>query len=80
MVELPEVVADPQLRGRDAFQPLETPAGTFETVAAPFRIRGADVRVRGAASAPGADTLDVLRAAGYTDDDIAALAERGVFG
>lgn len=80
MVELPHVIADPQLRGRDAFQPLETPAGTFETVAAPFRIRGADVRVRGMASQPGADTLDVLRAAGYSDDEVATLAEQGIFG
>ncbi len=80
MVELPQVVADPQLRGRGAFQPLETPAGTYETVAAPFRIADADVRPRGMASEPGADTLDVLREAGYSEEEIAALAEAGVFG
>jgi crotonobetainyl-CoA:carnitine CoA-transferase CaiB-like acyl-CoA transferase len=80
MVELPEVVADPQLRGRQAFQPLETPAGAYETVAAPFRIEGADIRVRGMASEAGADTVAVLREAGYTDDDLADLAAGGVFG
>ncbi|WP_322795873.1 CoA transferase [Tepidiforma sp.] len=80
MVELLDVVDDPQLRGRGAFAPLETPAGTFETVAAPFRMPGADIRPRGAASPPGADTADVLRAAGFTDDALADLAATGLFG
>ncbi|MEO8541541.1 MAG: CoA transferase [bacterium] len=79
-VELPEVIADPALRERGAFQPLETPAGTFETVGTPFVIRDADVRVRGSASLPGADTAEALAAAGLSEEEVAELAARGVFG
>ncbi len=79
-VELPEVVADPALRERGAFQPLETPAGTFETVGTPFVIRDADIRVRGSASLPGADTADALVAAGLSEEEVADLAAKGVFG
>lgn len=78
--ELPAVVADPALRERGAFQPLETPNGVYETVAAPFLIRGADVRVRGMTSEAGADTAEALATAGLTADEIAHLAEQGVFG
>ena len=79
-VELPAVVNDPALRERKAFQPLETPNGTYETVGTPFLIRDADIRVRGSASLPGADTADALAAAGLTEEEIADFAVRGVFG
>ncbi len=78
--ELPDVVADPALRSRDAFQPFDTPGGRFETVGAPFVIRDADVRVRGMASEAGADTAEALAAAGLSEDEVARLAEQGVFG
>jgi len=78
--ELPEVIADPALRERGTFQPLETPNGTFETVGTPFVIRGADVRVRGMASEPGADTAATLSAAGLSEEEVAELAAKGVFG
>lgn len=80
MVGLPDVVADPALRGRGAFQPLELPQGTFETVGTPFVIQGAGIGVRGPASAPGADTAAVLAAAGLSDDEVAEYAAGGVFG
>ena len=80
MVGLPEVVRDPALRERNAFQPLELPNGTFETVGVPFTIHGADISVRGPASAVGADTADVLAAAGLTEDEVVALAAAGVLG
>lgn len=81
MVGLPEVVADPSLRHRNAFQRIEGEDGRGgETVAAPFVIRGADVRPRGMASPPGADTADVLSNAGLSEDEIAELAADGVFG
>jgi crotonobetainyl-CoA:carnitine CoA-transferase CaiB-like acyl-CoA transferase len=78
--ELPDVIADPALRGRGTFQALETEAGTFETVGTPFVIRDADVRVRGSASTAGADTAEVLAAAGLSEDEVAELAARGVCG
>jgi crotonobetainyl-CoA:carnitine CoA-transferase CaiB-like acyl-CoA transferase len=80
MVDLTEVVADPQLREMNAFQPLELPNGTFETVGVPFTIHGADIRARGAASKPGDDTADALEAAGLTEDEVAEFAANGVFG
>ena len=80
MVGLADVVDDPALRVRDAFQPLELPNGTFETVATPFTIHGADIRVRGAASGPGEDTAAVLASAGLSEDEVADYASRGVLG
>jgi crotonobetainyl-CoA:carnitine CoA-transferase CaiB-like acyl-CoA transferase len=80
LTELPAVVADPALRERGAFQPLEFEAGTFETVGAPWVIRGAGVGARGPSSAAGADTADVLAAAGLSEDEVAEYAARGVFG
>jgi formyl-CoA transferase len=79
-VALPDVVADPALRERNAFQPLELANGTFETVGAPFVIRGADIAVRGPASDAGADTAAVLAAAGLSEEDVAELSAQGVFG
>ena len=80
MVDLTQVVADPQLRELNAFQPLDLPNGTFETVGTPFTIHGADIRARGAASLPGADTADALAAAGLTEEEVAEFAANGVFG
>ncbi len=79
-VALPDVVADPALRERGAFQPLELPNGTYETVGTPFVIRGADIAARGPASDAGADTAEVLRSAGLSENEVAELAARGVFG
>jgi crotonobetainyl-CoA:carnitine CoA-transferase CaiB-like acyl-CoA transferase len=80
MVELPEVVADPQLRLREAFQPLESEGRQYQTVGVPFVIQGADVRSRGMASEAGADTAEVFARAGFTEEDMAELAAAGVFG
>jgi crotonobetainyl-CoA:carnitine CoA-transferase CaiB-like acyl-CoA transferase len=80
MVDTAEVIADPQLRELNAFQPLELANGTFETVGVPFTIHGADVRVRGGASEPGEDTADALEAAGLSGEEVAEFAANGVFG
>ena len=80
MVDLTQVVADPQLRQLNAFEPLELPNGTFETVGVPFTIHGADIRARGAASQPGEDTADALEAAGLSEEEVAEFAANGVFG
>ena len=79
-VELPAVIADPALRGRGTFQPLELEDGTFETVGTPFLIYGADIRVRGGSSPAGADTARVLASAGLSEEEVADFAARGVFG
>lgn len=80
MAELPEVVADPQLEAMGAFDEIESPDGPLRTVAVPFRIEGADVRARGRAPFAGEHTFEELRSAGFEDEELAELAERGVIG
>ena len=80
LTELPAVVNDPALRERGAFQQLDFPNGTFETVGAPWVIRGADVAPGGPASPAGMDTADVLAAAGLSAEEVAEYAAKGVFG
>ena len=64
VAELPEVIADPQLRAMNAFQAIDHPLGQIETVGTPFYIREADIRVRGASPGAGEHTHAVLAAAG----------------
>jgi len=81
VVELPEVIADPQAREMGWFTTLAHPeVGEFETLAAPFQIRGAEVRPRGVAPAVGADTAAILSEAGVSAEEMAELAANGVFG
>ena len=80
MVELAEVVDDPQLRAMHAFAPVTGGLEEFETVSAPFLIRDADVGVRGRSPLPGEHTEAILAEAGIGPERIADLAEAGVFG
>ena len=78
---LEEVVADPQLVEYDAFPQVPlADGGSYQTIGTPFDIRDAEMRPRGPAPAIGADTNDVLTNAGFTLEEIAALAEQRVFG
>jgi crotonobetainyl-CoA:carnitine CoA-transferase CaiB-like acyl-CoA transferase len=74
-------VADPQIRATGAFETIDHPtAGTFETVAAPFRMPLNDeVGARGPAPELGEHSEELLSGLlGFSDDEIASLAERGV--
>jgi len=75
-----DVVQDPQLRHQHAFATIPRPDGPIETVAVPFGIDGADIGVRGPSPQAGADTFDVLQAAGLSADEIAQFAADGVLG
>jgi crotonobetainyl-CoA:carnitine CoA-transferase CaiB-like acyl-CoA transferase len=76
-----EVVLDPQLRQRGAFERVTQPDGrSYEVLAAPFKIRGADIRARGAAPAVGEHTQAVLAEYGFGEAEIAALASERVLG
>lgn len=78
---LEEVVTDPQLTGYDAFPQVPLPnGGSYQTIGTPFDILEADVRPRGPAPEVGAHTHEALNEAGFTPDEIAALAEGRVFG
>ena len=82
-VELPEVVADPQLRVMGAFETVHHPdpaVGDFETLATPFTIEGADIAVRGPAPEVGQHTQEVLEELGVDVEEMAELAAGGVFG
>ncbi|MDP6604909.1 MAG: CoA transferase [Dehalococcoidia bacterium] len=81
VAELPEVVDDPTVRALGSFAEVEHPEfGSFETLAAPFKIRGADLAPRGPAPALGQHTQAVLEELGLDADELAELAVAGVFG
>jgi crotonobetainyl-CoA:carnitine CoA-transferase CaiB-like acyl-CoA transferase len=81
VAELPEVVDDPTVRALGSFVEVEHPEfGSFETLAAPFKIRGADLAPRGPAPALGEHTQAVLEELGLDADELAELAVAGVFG
>jgi crotonobetainyl-CoA:carnitine CoA-transferase CaiB-like acyl-CoA transferase len=67
-----DVVVDPQVRASGAFEVVDHPDGSFETVAAPFRMPNADARVRGHFAGRGADTTAVLTS--ILDLDAATVA------
>ena len=79
--ELPEVIADPQVREYGWIRDVEHPeAGAYQTLATPFQIRSAELGPRGPAPAAGQHTHEVLGEFGIEEDEQARLAERGVFG
>ena len=81
IAELPEVVDDPQLRAMGAFTTIEHPEhGSFETLSTPFTIEGAEIAARGPAPQSGAHTAEVLAELGLTDEQVAELAARRLFG
>jgi formyl-CoA transferase len=76
---LSEVVEDPQVVARRAISETAHPlAGTVRAVGSPWRL-GADGAERKHRPAPvlGADTVEVLREAGYADEEVDELLKGG---
>jgi crotonobetainyl-CoA:carnitine CoA-transferase CaiB-like acyl-CoA transferase len=76
-----EVVQDPQLRGRGAFERVTHPSGvSYEVIATPFKIHDADIHAHGAAPLVGEHTNEVLESYGFNSEELAELASKRVFG
>ena len=72
---LPEVLDDPQFRERGA---VTTDTRGWDHIGNPIRFADEPARVDFDTPALGQQTREVLRSAGYTDDEIAWLKEEGV--
>jgi len=73
-----KVFADPQVKHLGMAKPMAHPRlGTKDVVASAINISGVPRDIRIATRDAGADTDDVMRAAGYTDDDIKTLRSKG---
>ncbi|MCP5027606.1 MAG: CoA transferase [Actinomycetia bacterium] len=76
-----DAVVDPQVRATGAFETVDHPAGSFETVAAPFRLPRADARVRGPYIGRGSETRTTLRRLlDLDDEELDRLAANHVIG
>lgn len=73
-----DMPTDEQMRVTETFVPFEN--DTMLTINSPFWVGGADKVPPRHAPALGADSDRVLRAAGYTDDEVTALRAAGVVG
>jgi len=78
VLTLDEVAADRQAAAIDMFPEIDhAELGTYRSVRIPMRFRDADVRPRGPAPTLGQHTVDVLRDAGVSDEEIERLLAEG---
>ena len=76
-----EVVNDPQLRERGAFERVtDSDGASYEVIATPFKIHGADIHARGAAPNVGEHTDEVLGEYGFSSAELAEMAAKRLFG
>ncbi len=76
-----DVAADPQMRAANVIVPLDDPAlPGVETIASPIHLDGEQKRAPSAAPAPGQHTEEILKQAGYSDEQISDLISRGIAG
>ncbi|MFF9774792.1 CaiB/BaiF CoA transferase family protein [Streptomyces sp. NPDC013978] len=76
--DVTEVAEHPQLAARDRWREVESPVGPLRALLPPITLPGGDEARMGAVPALGEHTGSLLRAAGMTDDEIAALRRDGV--
>ena len=76
--DIADVFADPQVMARGMVGQVEHPhAGTVPLVTSPLKLSATPVRLRYAPPILGQHTDEVLREAGYSDDEVGALRVRG---
>jgi formyl-CoA transferase len=74
-----KVFADPQVKHLGLATPMHHPRlGSKDVVASAINIEGVPKNIRFATRDAGADTAEVLRGVGYSDQDIAALRGKGI--
>jgi crotonobetainyl-CoA:carnitine CoA-transferase CaiB-like acyl-CoA transferase/alkylation response protein AidB-like acyl-CoA dehydrogenase len=76
---IPDLLCDEQLSARGLFVEIESEGRRATLVNTPI-VGDGSPRIRGAAPQLGADTMSVLRGAGYADDAIRGLTDAGVIG
>ena len=72
-----EALADPQLAHREALAEVADSGGSFRVVNPPYRLSAGVTKVREFSADLGQHTREVLRATGYSDAEIDALANSG---
>ena len=73
-----EAMRDPQLAHRQSLQEVRDAGGTFLALNPPFRLSGSRAAARDWVDALGEHSAQVLAEAGYSAEEIAALAQAGV--
>ncbi|MDW8806172.1 CaiB/BaiF CoA-transferase family protein [Streptomyces scabiei] len=76
--DLTEVAEHPQLAARDRWRDVASPVGPLRALLPPITLPGGEEARMGAVPALGEHTGSLLRAAGMTDEEIAALRRDGV--
>ncbi|MFN6956012.1 MAG: CaiB/BaiF CoA transferase family protein, partial [Acetobacteraceae bacterium] len=77
--DIAEVFADPQVRHLRLAEAVESPVrGEMRLLSQPIRMSRSASRIASPPPEPGQHSAEVLREAGYTEDEIAALSAKGV--
>jgi CoA:oxalate CoA-transferase len=77
--DIPDVVADPQVRHNEMIVPVEhAKLGTFNVTAPPLHMHGTPASVRLAPPVLGQHTSEILAELGYADSDVSGFAGSGV--
>ncbi|MGE3301560.1 MAG: CaiB/BaiF CoA transferase family protein [Hyphomonadaceae bacterium] len=75
-----DIWSDPQSLARGSFSTVKDKLGEFQVLNAPFRLSSADCETVPMVSLVGEYNEEVLKSVGYSEEDLARLAEQKVFG